>query len=384
MFSGATEGENTLRRKRWISIGFVPLAVAAAIAAAFVSGSKAASPSICTKNSTDKTDASCVKETVLPHVLTAGQDAVSITKFTNQSGVGGATATHVTVSVSFSAPVAVKRITLFVNGTQVFSNPPPDPPTSSPCTPASLPASSATTVSCSAGEIAGGGTAKLIVRFSTSSAVTLIGAATYGESGKDNPSGPKGVVNDKQVARDSLSMAGGATAEGKCVDLGSTDFAIVSGSSDNGTTLQTTTATFGRADPSQNLPCTPAAGGVINATPSPLKTQISFVELAEFPGFGYATVNVDITPLPTNLSKFVLIEDTQFVPPFFATYITVPKSCDANTGLPPNAGPLEQGATDSTPHHNDTCIASTSTLPRGGARFVLHVIGSPFDGHYGG
>jgi hypothetical protein len=362
------EGEWTLRKDQWIKPGLAAsVAVAAVIASllALASGGQAASPNICKTQATGTTDASCMTETVVPHFLTAGQDGVSVTEFRNEAG--GATATHVVVSVVFSTSVAIKSTTLLINDSQAST---------ASCTP-TAPATN-TTLSCPAGDIAGGGTVRLIVRFSTSTTpLTLTGTANYAESGNDNP---KNNPNDLQLARDTLTISG--TANGKCVPLTPNQVTTLNASSTTTQSTQSTSATYGSVSPSLHLDCTPGEAGVLNNSPSPLKTQISFVEFLEFDS-GYATVTIDITPLPTNLSKFKLLEDTQYALPYFATYITVPNGCDVS-GLPPSPGVPAPGATDSSTHLNDTCIAGKSSLPKGGGRFVLHVIGSPLDGHYGG
>ena len=143
-----------------------------------------------------------------PHVLTAGQDGVSVTRFTNQSGLGGATATHVVLSATFSAAVTVKGVTLFVNGSPVST---------ASCSPASL-ATPVATVSCPVGTIAGASSAKLVVRFSAPTARTVAGSASYGEGGNDSaPPRPNGSKNDLQTSRDSFTIAG-TSAQGNCFD----------------------------------------------------------------------------------------------------------------------------------------------------------------------
>src|SRR5205823_28962 len=138
---------------------------AAVIASVLVlaSGSTAAGKNICLNPST--TAASCVTELAAPHFISPGADALSVTKFKNESG-GGGTATHVVLSVGFPSPVGVKSIALLVNGS-------PAPLTG--CTPASasLPALGETSVSCPIGNIAGSGTAKMTVRFAASTSMTL-------------------------------------------------------------------------------------------------------------------------------------------------------------------------------------------------------------------
>jgi hypothetical protein len=351
--------------------------VAVAVSLAFVSGGRAASPNVCvTPTPVGGTTSSCVTELVAPHFISAPvagvpNDAISFTKFKNESGAGGATATHLLISVSFSNAVTVKFIALSVNGSSAST---------SGCSPSSLPASATSSVSCPAGNIAGGGTVKLTVRFSASATTTLTGAAAYGE-GPGNPSNPP---NDFQVNTDTLTVGNG-TAGGGCFDLTGTSTANVTGT----TSSQGTSATVGAG--AGSLPCTFADAGVRDKSSSALAghTQVSFVE---FPTFlsGYATVAMILTPVPTgfNLNKSPVFEDTNYAAPYFKTYITVP-NCDKAGNIvgavgtpPPGAHDPVVGTDPVSP--NDTCIFSRSSLPKGAGEIDMHVIGSPADGSYQG
>src|SRR3954452_18174714 len=96
------------------SLGLVVAAAVVTVAAslAFATGGRAASPNICLRPSAVDTStgrlmpASCVTELVAPHFVTAGADAISVTKFTNESS-GGATATHTAVSATFPTATGV-------------------------------------------------------------------------------------------------------------------------------------------------------------------------------------------------------------------------------------------------------------------------------------
>jgi hypothetical protein len=356
--------------------GLVGVTGAAVIASVLVlaSGSTAAGKNICLNPSTIA--ASCVTELAAPHFISPGADALSVTKFKNESGSSGGTATHVVIAVGFSSPVNVSSITLAVNGSAADA-------TGCTTTPATPPATGVISVSCPVGNIAGGGTAILTVRFATTTTTTTLnGTATYGE-GSGTPGQP---TNSVQGNTDTVTVTSDGSASGGCFDIGGTNqptTATVTGSN----SLQSTSATVGpKADSS--FPCTFADAGVFGSTPSNsvLKTgtQISFVEFPTLAG-GYGTVVIKMTPLPDGLklNTAKILEDTNYAVPYFKTYITVPK-CDkfGNIPTPPPVGIPPKGATDPSPS-NDSCIFNRSPLPAGGGEFDLHVIGSPFDGHYG-
>jgi hypothetical protein len=351
-----------VRKNRLINPGLAAAVAAAAAATASVlalaSGGEAASPTICSRASTATANASCMTEQVVPHVLTAGKDAVSATHFTNQSGVGGATATHAVLSLTLrdattnaALSFTVKSIKLLVNEIDVSSS----------CLP---PSGSVLAVSCSVGNIIGGDDAEMIVRFSTTSPGNVVGAVTYGEGGSDSsPPRPNGSVNDTQVARDSLAIAG-SSATGNCYDVatgGQTP--EVRGS----TTAQSITAVVGKAS-SVNLPCTPVSAGV-DIDPDHLRRPLTFsqsvvfVEFTTITGGAAGTVTIDfLSSLPKG---FVLKElKLGFVPTLAGSWAEVP-TCASNQG-------------------GDSCIVSTKNLPKGGMEYILNVLGSSFDPRYGG
>src|SRR5262249_5563388 len=184
-------------------------------------------------------------------------------------------------------------------------------------------------------------------------------------------SGPNGGVNDTQQSQDSLTIANGVAASGDCKSF-SSGTNTVSGS----TGTQSTAVTYGPADSSLNLPCTPADAGVDpnpNHRPASFTEQLSFVELVELVGNATATVTIDFASLPTNLNTFVLYELFGSDPTKLTSWNAVP---DCVSGAPPNPGIPPLG--------NDSCIFGRVHLPNGGAEFVLHVLGNPNDGTYGG
>jgi hypothetical protein len=310
---------------------------------------------------------------------------LSITRFNDQ---GSNSATHLTISTTFSQGVAVQSVTLILNASTVSPN---------PCT---FTTPTTTTVTCTdVGTVKGGNFAELIVRYvapSSPGTLTAFGKVTYAEGGlKGNPTNGTqwSNVDSVDVVTNAANDSGKPLQGGKCTTIaGSNSDSIAAGD----TTLSAS-AVYPAAKNQSVLTCTPASAGVIQVDPpqTPLVTEIAFVEVPELAGKGsvqgFAVVNLDFTPLPAGVTlngqnKLILLEDTQYAAPFFGTFITVPEGCDATTGLPPNPGIPELNSTDtsSPPHHNDTCIADRKPLSGGGGRLVLHVIGNPLDGHYTG
>jgi hypothetical protein len=267
--------------------------------------------------------------------------------------------------------VTVKFIALSVNGSSADT---------SGCS------SSTTGVSCPAGNIAGGGTVKLTVRFSASATATLTGAVSYGE-GPGNPSNPP---NDYQQDTDTLAVGNG-TAGGGCFDLtGTTPPQTVNGTGTANSNSQTTSATVGPGAGFGPPLCTFADAGVRDNSSSAFVglTQTSFVEFPTFVS-GYATVSIILRPIPSgfSLNKSPIFEDTTYPGPnsadkYFTTKITVPNCDKAGNIVGPVGNPLP-GALDPSPV-NDTCIFNRSSLPKGAGEIDMHVIGSPADGSYKG
>jgi hypothetical protein len=335
--------------------------------------SRAASGAVCTTSSNLTSVpivyASCVKQSLLPHKVNVGNDTQSIMQFTNQ---GGSTASHVSLQTAFSPGVTVNDIRLLKNGVEQSR---------SSCTPTTFPAANMTLVKCSDfANFASGDTGRLVVRFTSSSpTVTVTSSAFYAESGSDNGGGPNGTRNDNQTGQpDSVQfVASGEPASGGCTTAG--------GTFTDGDATQFTKVTY-NATSDSSLLCSPAGAAVLDSVAG-LQTKISVVEIGPQAGAGYAIAKIDFTPLPPNttIKKLVLKEDTS-VPPaaLFSKFITVPDGCDATTGLPPNPGVPEAGATDlDTNHHNDSCITGRDALPKGGGEITMHVIANPFDGKYG-
>jgi hypothetical protein len=345
------------KRVRATGLGLAALIVAGAAALAFAAGGRAASGNICTSPSgTPPTQAaSCVTEAALPQFVSPGASALSVTKFVNQAGAGGATATHVLITVHFDQAVDVTSVS---GGTS--------------CTAA---ATGVTSASCSFGNISGGGSAKLLVVFTAPSTTHLTGEVTYGEGG----GGPSNPPNDDQLNFATLTVGAGGT-DGGCFSTQTANFSAVTGAQQ--------TLVSGITNAGSSLPCTYADAGVLDGT-NLTKTNISFVD---FPSLSGATVvKILFTPLPKGLSisKMALHEDTNYATPYFTTFVTVPACTKSGNSysIPNPVAPGEmipQGTTDAVSHKNDSCIFSRASLKNGGGELDLLVIGTPPDGHYSG
>jgi hypothetical protein len=347
------------------------LVVVAAILAS-AGGGPAASGNICNTPSIGLplSAASCVTEIVSPHFIGSDQNgtggngtALSFTKFHNEAGPTGATASHVVLTVTFPTTVTVVAQTVWVAAPRSTAY---SQISSSGCT------HTATTASCPAGNIPGDGRARMIVQFTTNQGGQLKGEAQYGEGG-GNPSNPP---NDDQVNYDTLTYT--TSASGGCFDLSGTSTQTVTFT----TAPQQTQAVVGQTNDT-SLPCTYADTGVLPDTPFG-HTRISFVEFPTFLNNGYALVRMILTPVPQgfNLNKSPIFEDTSYAPPFFGTSITVP-NCDRKGNLVGAEGTPVAGQTDPSPV-NDSCVSGRFSLGKGNGEIDLHVFGSPADGHYSG
>jgi hypothetical protein len=345
--------------KSLIRLGVLGVVIVTVVLASAIGGN-AAGKNICT--GPGATTATCVQQFLGPHFISGGNNVVSVTEFTNQSGVGGSTATHVVLSVTF--PTTDVTIVL-VNGVSLAA---------SGCTQTG---SGQVTISCAEGNVAGGATVKLTVVFSTSSSMTVLGSVSYGEGG-GTPGQP---VNSVQGHTDTLTVSGDGSADGGC-------FTGTPPPIHGSNALQATFASLATTAADTSLGCTFVDAGVLDtsfALPGTIKSQISFVEFPTLMSNGYGTVRVLFTPLPTGVklnNTFKLLEDTNYATPYFKSAVSVP-NCDRSGNIPAPVGIPAQGATDAVAHNNDSCIFNKSPLPNGGGEVDLHVIGSPFDNHYG-
>jgi hypothetical protein len=378
-------GRSTMRNLSKKRLGFMAgLALATAAAAlAAAGGSRAASPNICTTSSSGTPPStyipsSCLTETLAPHTLAAGAPGLSITKFTNQSGAGGATATHTAITVLFSQAVTVVGpITLVVNGSVAKTN------TCSPSTDPTTP----TTVSCSDfGNTVGGSFDKVIIKYSVASpaSVKVYAQVTYGDGGNDNSGGPNGTVNDSQVSNsDSTGVVD--SKDGTVQSLCGSNTSVAGGDSTLNTKFGFTNAADGF------LPCTPVTAGV--RVLGGVNTHVAFIDFPQLSSpcatptgggqsFCYGTATLDFFAVPSGETwkNFVLYEA---LPPDFSFSINnriIVPACDSH-GLPPNPGNTPAAGP---PQVNDTCVYSRSNLPPKGAELVLHALASPLDSSYSG
>ena len=360
------------RRTRLLGLGVAALAVLAGVLAS-ATGSRAASGNICTTPSvgTPLSAASCVTEVVAPHFT--GGPAISFTKFHSESGINGATATHVSLTVTFPAGGAnVDSISVWVAGpgSTTFTQ------ISNSCTPLGQ----QTAVSCSVGNISGGGSAKMIVQFDGSGSGTLKGEAQYGEGG-GNPSNPP---NDDQVNYDTLTV-GSTTADGGCFTGTSATF--TSGSSANG---QKTSVNLGQTSDT-TLPCTYADAGVKDKSlgKNPGNSDISFVEFPTLAAGTFANVTITFPSTVKVNNKTPIFEDTTYTTDpntvlYFTTFITVANCNNKGQIVVDNKttfiGTPPKGETDSsTPLFYDSCVASRNPSTN---TVVLHVLANPLDQTY--
>jgi hypothetical protein len=351
-----------------LALGSVAALAVIAAVLALATSSRAASGNICNVNSgtPPSTPASCVTEFVGPDSISTGGDAVSVTKFHNESTNSGATATHVLLTVTLPAGVTTDgtgKAFVAAPGTTTYM-----PISPNPC------ATTPTGVSCPVGNIKGDGRAKVVVQVkgSTAGAYSLKVEATYGEGsgGTSNP------PNDDQINSGTLNV-GVAGIAGGCIPPGQT------GTVTGGTNGQQTQVITGPASDG-TLPCTFIEGGVTQFAGGPgVAPNVSFVE---FPGLsenGYATVYIIFNPIPTgfNLNKSRIFEDTSGNGTF-STYITVP-ACDQKGNIVGATGNPVVGQTDPSPV-NDSCIFARTSLGKGSGEVGMHVLANPFDQTYKG
>ena len=343
-----------MRKKLLVISGLFALVGTIAVAAVLGTAGigKAASPNICITASTSTTNASCVAELTAPHVLTAGKDAVSVTRFTNQSGLGGATATHVVLSATFlDCAVTVKGVTLFVNGSPV------------------------STASCSPAPLAHSGRHRVMPGWDDR-------RREFREAGgsffRPRPPGPW--LEALRTARAEMTALRRVRTARKttCRPLGTRSRSL--GTSAQGDCVATPSLPS-LAPPPRRSRRPRSARSIRRSICRALRRgagvdavgtrPTGFVHhlVHGFPGRstagGFATVTLDAL---FNVPKsFVLQELTGPNPTDPASWTAVP-ACNAS-GLPPSG---------------DSCIFSTSNLPKGGVRWILHAFGTLFDSKYAG
>lgn len=339
------------RRKRWIGVGLVALAVAATAAAigGFATGGKAASTNTCPPTSTtNPPTSSCFSLVVLPNsYLTVSKTGLAIAEFANT--LGTATANHVVITFTGLSGVSATAISASVPG---------------PC--------SLQTLSCSLGSVPGGATVRVFLRFTAPSTPQQVGplTATLGFDESNGNTGSPGNDTIQAISNQIVVVAPGTRStppqlQGLCqATVSATNPLSLNTVSDRG--QQTKLSTSSAAD---SLPCTPASAGIESALAPPgacggndCTTQLSFVFFPTLLNSAFATVVLDFpaSELPdgTTPATFTLWE---FLPGSAAQ--TVP-DC-------PNQTP-------------DACIFLRQKFQGQGVELVLHVFGTPVDGHFGG
>jgi hypothetical protein len=191
-------------------------------------------------------------------------------------------------------------------------------------------ASDGSTVRCNVGTVNPG---QLVKRYATFTAGTTLGAVsgisavvTFDVSG-----GAKGggVTNSQSIPL-AVTVVDGTSADGTCDANGAT----IHTSDVSTTVLQQTSLSFGIADPSQTLPCTWGAVGVIPGSVG--KTGAPEVSFVSGPAFSLpSNLTLTFSSLPVPLNKFVLRESQSFDPanPSQAVFTQVPP-CPTPTTMP--------------------------------------------------
>ena len=333
------------RSFRRVGLGVCAVVLTTAAVLGYVARGDAAGTNICPGSV-------CLTALVSPHVTSAvpesGFAAFAVGKFTNNSP---STATHLALKLSFTAgtadaKVVVGTIGMFVDNAPIAVN----------CIPAD------SSVSCSFGNLAGGRVAKLQFPF-TPVAQTLgstiratLGAA-YGES--------NGGGNDTQSNYDELKISGA----GKCTAAGS-KLDPVSNSSQ---TSSIGVLDYPAATTAQQLPCT-AVGIDASETAVTVNGIAGYPVKLELPLVaGFATVQHDVTPLPakTTVRGLVIWESLEAEGTTNFGLMVPPCKPDGLPKIPADTG-----------FSSDTCVFSRSSLPKGGARFIMHALGAKTDPRY--
>jgi hypothetical protein len=323
-----------MRKKLLVTCGLFALVGTIAVAAVLgIAGTgKAASTNTCalvggTPN--------CLTVGVFPGQLSPTGKGLIVAKFVNQ---GSATATHTMITVNLPSNVTAVS--------------PPCPLSSTP---------SGTAVTCSLGNIAGFGTAKVSVQFTTTAAAGAIvsgisSSVTYAEGNGSNG-------NDTfSASGNSISIVNGTSVAGTCT--GTTAPAGLLSTSLNDQTTRIDSLSVGLT----GLPCTPIAGGVLpNDTTltcgaAKCTSPFSFVIL---PTTGTATLIIPVSALANgmNATKFVLY----WFPDTGVTAGTPLMRCADTQALPPAGTPKATPGTD-------TCIQSQTDLKIGNVKYVNDVL----------
>jgi len=353
------------RSLRRVVLGVCAVALATAAVLGYVGRGDAAGTNICPGSV-------CLVAVVSPHVTSVpvtGFAAFAAGRFNNDSP---STATHLNLKFSFTyttdTPPTTGNATVQIDTTKIrtFVD---GSPVAATCI------ADSSSVSCSFPNLAGHHHfAKLQFPFTPVTPTPLADRptikatllATYGE-GNDG-------TNDTQTTDDKLTIADGSTARGKCTTDGSSLDSV--SNSIHTSSIQVTSYPAAMTDENQNLPCTAVGIGVGETLVSvPVGGVSGYIATLELPRVdGYAIVQHDVTPLPpkTTVKTLIIWESLAafYADPVFN--LKVPP-CDL-AGLPPS--PARAGFSA------DTCVYDRSSLPKGGARFIMHALGSNIDPRY--
>ena len=326
-------GVGVMRKKLLVICGLFVLVGTIAVAAVLGTAGigKAASTNTCALVGPSPGTPNCLTVGVFPGQLSPTGQGLLVAKFVNQ---GSSTATHTTITVKLPTNVSAVSVS-----------------------PSALCSAPAATITCSFGNIAGFGTAKVSVVFSTSAAAgtTLSGISAnvaYAE-GNGNSGTPS---NDSfSASGNSISVVNGTSQAGNCTTTTGTN--LLSTNLNGQTTKVNTLSSL-----LPGLPCTPIAAGVeLNdgtRTCGAAKCT-SPVSMVILPTTGTATLIIPVSALASgmNASKFVLYWFTET-----GLTGTPLMKCSDTEALPP-VGPKPTPGTD-------TCIQSQTDLKIGNVKYI--------------
>jgi hypothetical protein len=314
-----------MRKKLLVISGLFGLVGTIAVAAVLgIAGTgKAASTNTCAYTAPGPSAPNCLTVGVFPGQLSPTGKGLIVAKFVNQAS---ATATHAMITVNLPSNVTA---------------------VSPPC-PVSFPPSGGTAVTCSLGNIAGFGTAKVSVQFTTTAATSLTGISatvSYAEGNGSNG-------NDTFTAQgNSISIVNGATDAGDCTDATGGTLTTIRGGQKT---------IIDSLPPISGLPCTPIAGGVLPKDTTLMCGSASCSSAVSYvivPTTGTATLLIPLSSLPngTTDKKFVLY----WFPETGITTGIALKSCPTPTAPTP---------------YTDTCIKSQIGVTISGVKYIKDVL----------
>jgi hypothetical protein len=328
-----------------ISLGLVALLVVAALAVAFANRGTAASTNTCmyTTPGPPASEPNCFNVVVDPIYVNTNQTGLVTAKFSNI--YGSATATHPAITIFLPENTSATAVSANATCSQT-----PD----------------TRTISCNFGNVPQGGTAKMVVTFTSTAPVgadpiQVRGVLSYAEgNGTNGNDAFTDFGSFLSVAGDGTNKAGYcSTSTTKVVKSKLVPLVSTIGTSGQTATIESLAAL------AAGLPCTPVAAGVENAPAGgPITTQVSVVA---FPATGTVTL---------------LFPSTKLVPLDAGTFVLKELSI-----LPAPTGWIEVGNCPTVALGTDTCISSETNVTKNGVKYVqdvLTVYGSPPDGHYGG